>query len=404
MRKIIRFLTKFNKTLFFRFLGLFIRQHDNYIGIGSWAGEHFNDNSKYFALYLSRHNPTLHIYWFGQPDVQASVLEHLPNATFVKKDSFAGYLAVLRCRYFFYDQKISSDISELSIFKRKSVKVNLDHGIPLKKSERSAIGYHEPTRVDKIFRFFVGYPIRDTFICSSSPDNDVADLASFVCEERNLLKVGYPRNDYLISSNEGEKFRVKQFFTSLFSLKNNPKIILYAPTFRRSGKELHSLLDFPKGILLKLSSFLCDNNCVLVEKPHYADHYQFSSLITHNGPFIQIGPGAEIDFQELLLATDVLIGDYSGALLDFLLLDRPEIIFAYDYEYYRDIDSGLFYPLQDFSFGPVAKDAEELLHAISDVVLNERADYQSKREFGRRRFLAYEKGTASEQICNFFSF
>lgn len=392
----LSFFKRFAKTYFFLFCALFIRRKKNYIGIGGWSGNHFNDNSKYLAIYLAANDPNVHLFWFGNPAIEKSVVTCLPNCTFVKKGSFSSYFTALRCRYFCYNQKIEADISDINVF-FGSTRIWLDHGIPLKKWEKTGIDYSKKNFFHRFLLRLIFSPISMSYICVSSAENERLDLLSMDCKNATFIRGGYPRNDYLLHSDGQERIRVKKYFSSLFGFDSNKKIILYAPTYRRTGREIKSLLDLPEQIFSELVNVLKNNNSVLVEKAHYAACYQLKNHQSSEGVFFQVGQDLEVDFQELLLASDVLVGDYSGAILDFLLLDRPEILFAYDYSFYKEKDSGLFYDISEFSFGPVVYNPSDLPDAIQKV-LTEIDLFERAREDGRKRFLTFENGKACEAI------
>jgi CDP-glycerol glycerophosphotransferase (TagB/SpsB family) len=104
-----------------------------------------------------------------------------------------------------------------------------------------------------------------------------------------------------------------------------------------------------------------------------------------------------INIQELLLITDILITDYSSVLFDFVLLDKPSICFAYDYEYYRDIDSGLYYEIEDYSAGRVTRSFEETCEELEQL-LNGVDNYIHKRRYVREKYMPYDDGNACAKI------
>ena len=69
---------------------------------------------------------------------------------------------------------------------------------------------------------------------------------------------------------------------------------------------------------------------------------------------------SNIDTQELLLMTDLLVTDYSGCYVDFLMLDRPILHFAYDRQYYEKADRGLYFNLDEVAGGAIVGDFETL--------------------------------------------
>lgn len=389
------FFSVFIKTWFFRFLGLFIRRHDDYFAFGSWAGDHFADNAKYLCLFINKHYPSIHIFWFGNERVSPSVHSYLPKAIFIQKNCFKGYVACLKCGVFIFDHHFEEDISNINLIEG-AVSVSLGHGIPLKKYDMSRRDYKKPSLAKKFMLSMICYYPQSDFYVVCSPEHAKCDLASRDCRKTHFLESGYPRNDYLFRSDLREKERVVKKYSSMLGISPNRRIILYAPTFRFTGHELKTLLDLPKDTLDSLTKMLASENAVIVEKTHYASENQ-TSVSRNNETIFQIGQDLEVDFQELLVASDCLIGDYSGAILDYLILDRPELLFAYDYDFYSKCDSGLFYSLKEFSFGPIVTSSGDLVSALKKILAGE-DDYHDARKAGRERFLSFEKGNACETI------
>jgi CDP-glycerol glycerophosphotransferase len=72
---------------------------------------------------------------------------------------------------------------------------------------------------------------------------------------------------------------------------------------------------------------------------------------------------ADPDPYPLLGLTDVLITDYSSIMLDYLVLDRPVILFAFDYaEYFSKV--GFYYEYRGFVPGDIASTANELFELV----------------------------------------
>ena len=70
------------------------------------------------------------------------------------------------------------------------------------------------------------------------------------------------------------------------------------------------------------------------------------------------------DMQELLIAADMLITDYSSSMFDYALQNRPVLQFAIDIEDYKK-DRGFYFPLDALPF-PLATSNEELEALICD--------------------------------------
>ena len=73
----------------------------------------------------------------------------------------------------------------------------------------------------------------------------------------------------------------------------------------------------------------------------------------------------DIDTQELLLASDLLITDYSSCFCDFASMKRPVIHFVYDYDEYTSTDRKEAHDIKEHAAGIVAYTEEELIKALS---------------------------------------
>ncbi len=101
------------------------------------------------------------------------------------------------------------------------------------------------------------------------------------------------------------------------------------------------------------------------------------------------------DMQELLLAAQTVITDYSSCIFDYMLTGRPAFIYAPDRQRYEE-ERGLYYPLQETPF-PIAEDMTQLCENIQNFSLN---DYQRRvREF-LSAWNVFEDGHASERVVD----
>src|SRR5207248_10886928 len=82
--------------------------------------------------------------------------------------------------------------------------------------------------------------------------------------------------------------------------------------------------------------------------------------------------------EELCIAADVLVTDYSSIMFDFAVLDRPILIHAPDWEVYRE-RRGTYFDLLTEGPGAVARSDEELLELVRCG--NERPDPAFRHRF-----------------------
>jgi CDP-glycerol glycerophosphotransferase (TagB/SpsB family) len=112
-------------------------------------------------------------------------------------------------------------------------------------------------------------------------------------------------------------------------LDKNERAILWLPTWRDQGDAWlprlhHDVVDRA-----------LDDTGVFLVKPHpYSDHAVFAARLPQH-PRVRLLTDAAVDVNCLLRITDVLVTDYSSAVFDFALLERPIYFFAPDVHDYR---------------------------------------------------------------------
>lgn len=101
------------------------------------------------------------------------------------------------------------------------------------------------------------------------------------------------------------------------------------------------------------------------------------------------------DIQELLVAADIAITDYSSCIFDFMLSRKPGFIYASDIKEF-DNDRGFYYPLTSTPF-PVATHNEELRKNILNF---DYETYKIKVEEFLKDKGCMEDGHASERTVD----
>ncbi len=129
-----------------------------------------------------------------------------------------------------------------------------------------------------------------------------------------------------------------------FSLPENQKLVLYAPTFRSDHSNRAYNLDVPSLLDACHTRFGGSWSCLVRLHPNVAKHS--TGLFAYNGSTI-LDATAYPDMQELLYAVDMLISDYSSCMFDFALSGKPCLQFATDIESYRQ-DRNFYFPWTAF--------------------------------------------------------
>lgn len=180
--------------------------------------------------------------------------------------------------------------------------------------------------------------------------------SSFLFDKDHLLAFGYPRVKYLIDNKDDTD--LKQEIRAKYGIGNDEKIISYLPTWRDYNFKLpHEECDF---------SYLLDEEKLM---KHMPEEYRF---ITKGHPFgNEIEVVEEMETQELLLVTDILITDYSSVMFDAFAIDIPVCLIEKDYELYNKARG--VYPDMREDFMPYITDNEE---ELAKMILN----YETKEE------------------------
>jgi CDP-glycerol glycerophosphotransferase len=97
--------------------------------------------------------------------------------------------------------------------------------------------------------------------------------------------------------------------------------------------------------------------------------------------------------EELCIAADLLVTDYSSIMFDYAVLDRPIVIHAPDWEVYRE-QRGTYFDLMTQSPGPVGRTDAEVL----ELVRSRGAGGDEARAAFRARFCSLEDGHAAERV------
>jgi CDP-glycerol glycerophosphotransferase (TagB/SpsB family) len=150
--------------------------------------------------------------------------------------------------------------------------------------------------------------------------------------------------------------------------------VAYLPTFREDGAgpmpmDLDRLLDLPA-----LEAVCQKYGLVFLVKFHQWTPGLLSAGYEH---IIELKENS-LHVQMLLDAADILITDYSSCFVDHLLLDRPQILFAYDLDHYMTHERNLYGDFRADATGRLCEDNAALLDELEKLA-------QGRDEYAGRR-------------------
>ena len=199
----------------------------------------------------------------------------------------------------------------------------------------------------------------DYLLSNSKFENEVFNSAFWY--DGKIVQIGHPRNDVFFENSD----KLKEKVFSTLNLSADTKIILYAPSFRDDSRLYCFGLEYKK--LLKKVSEKFGGKWVVLVKLHPRLARYATKIIPNQDDIIDVTSYSDI--QELLLASDMMITDYSSCMFDFMLSRKPAFIYAVDIEEYNS-ERGFYYPLEETPF-PIAQDNEALLNNILNLNLEE---------------------------------
>jgi CDP-glycerol glycerophosphotransferase len=200
------------------------------------------------------------------------------------------------------------------------------------------------------------------------------------------LELGYPRNDVYFLSNAEDVRRVR----GGLGIGQDRTVLLYAPTHRDYQKGFLPRLD-----LLRLVRALGPSYVILV-RAHY--FYGSSADLAAHPQILDVTGHPRVE--DLCLAADALITDYSSLMFDYACLNRPIITYAPDWQAYRLARGAYFDLLSGLpgeTPGAVAQTEDELIALLRDGGWDTEETAKLREAF-RARFCPYEDGGAAARV------
>ncbi len=211
-----------------------------------------------------------------------------------------------------------------------------------------------------------------------------------------IRATGISRTDYYFD--EEWKQRCRRSFYDQHPEAKGKKIVLWAPTFRgnaakprlagleeirRAGEELNLVEDRGPARSEERDAGGKREDWYLIMKAH--PHVDAHGTVSNCG----------IPTEELLPVTDVLITDYSSVMFDYLLFEKPLLLFAPDLSEYEE-RRGFYLDYRSMPF-PIVEDGRRLAEAIRGCEAENRRRADEIAAF-RERYTGACDGRATERI------
>jgi len=174
-----------------------------------------------------------------------------------------------------------------------------------------------------------------------------------------MLETGYPRTDVFHAPDRAERAAAVR---RALGLDADVRVVLYAPTMRDDHRYSGNRYSLDMQLDLEAARReLADDHVLLVRR-----HAKVVDSVPGVDGSFALDVSSWPDVNELLLATDILVSDYSSLMFDFAVTGRPMLFFTYDLADYRDRLRGFYFD-PDRQPGPHLATSAEVVAAIRDI-------------------------------------
>ncbi|QTZ90364.1 bifunctional glycosyltransferase/CDP-glycerol:glycerophosphate glycerophosphotransferase [Streptomyces auratus] len=205
------------------------------------------------------------------------------------------------------------------------------------------------------------------------------------------IDAGYPRNDVFFRAGAQDVLDIR----ARLGIAPGRTAVLYAPTVRD-----YQVGYVPQLDLEKITRELGPDFVLLVRTHYFYGQDPHLQDLQERGALIDVSRHPSVE--ELCLAADALITDYSSIMFDYANLDRPIITYADDWETYvrsRGVTFDLLSGKPGDTPGAIATSEDELIEAFRSGRWDDERARELRAAF-RARFCMWDDGHAAERVVN----
>ncbi len=366
---IIRALTKINSKRVFMW---------------SYKMDKYACNPRFITEYLLEEHPDEYeVFWAFKKGITPKELDD--KIHIVRKYSFAYFVAMYTSKFVFTN--LRNEKMDTMFKKKKGQKyIQTWHSsIRLKKIEKDA--------AKQLGAKYVKRAIEDSKMCDLMMSNSklyTNQIKNSFWYNNEILENCVPRNCIFY-----KKDKINTTYTKIrerMGFAPDCKIVLYAPTFRGGSKDLkYYRIDWDKVIPAFEKMLDGEVKVLLRLHPNMSNIKDLNSITNFKNVYnVTQAP----DITEFMFAADAMISDYTSAMFDFIILDKPCFIYAIDQKEY---DRGFYWSLDSLPF-PIAANSQELITNIekfTPTAYKEKTD-----DFKNNIWGLEEDGKACERLYN----
>lgn len=200
-----------------------------------------------------------------------------------------------------------------------------------------------------------------------------------------ILELGYPRNDRLaLSVSHRERLEITQRAAKrALGFAEEDHVVLYAPTWRDRG----------------INAQLLDANLLAEKLPSHwkvmvrGHSREVSALLVSHPRVVDMSTNPDVN--DLILAADFFITDYSSLMFDVSVARVPMAFYVPDLATYRDQERGFTFDFENDAPGPLLTNIDELVPVVTAGVVN-----SAKYDSWCTAFNPHDDGSAARRVVD----
>ncbi len=358
---------------------------ENIILFESSVGRNYTGNPKviYEKLVAEKLDKKYKCVWILE-DIREEITG---NCIKIKRQRFKYFYYMSRAKFWVMDSRQPRYLKK----KKGNVYIQTWHGTPLKKLglDMSFVNMGGYQDIEEYTHIFKQNTSRWDYLISQNRYSTNIFQSAFAFN-KEVLEIGYPRNDVLINYTAKQVEIIKE----KLNLPKDKKILLYAPTWRDNDYDALGHYKFNLPIDLEAFQKELGAEYYLLLKPHYliADQISIAGYEDYVGLC-----NIQQDIQELYLVADALITDYSSVMFDYSILERPILFYMYDMETYKSEVREFYFDILQEAPGPIVTTDVELFKCIKNLEIQS-AEYKVKYKTFKQKYTSLDNGQAADEI------
>ena len=393
-RKLVRFILYRVRKIFYRLSGMIAGREERMILFVSFNGKAYSDTPKAVYEYMlsDRRYADYEFVWAFREPERYAFLEENPRTKVTLYQKKLYRRALLKAKYWVTNYRVPDEIWPAADQRY----VQCWHGTPLK-----CLGYdisRTGNAMNSLRELRIRYE-RDarkiSYLLSPSPFTTEKFTSAWNLKEFGkkdvILEIGYPRNDRLALAGPEDGRAIRQRLG--LPAPGEKKVILYAPTWRDDQYDPSVGYVYDLKIDFNRLKQALGEEYILLFRVHYLVKNAFD-FGRYDGFIRDVSDHDDIN--DLYLASDLLLTDYSSVMFDYAILKKPMIFYLYDLEEYAEKTRGLYFDIREVP-GTIVEAEQDLASAILNAATGFQMDEKYRRF--RERFTSLDDGQASRRLA-----